>query len=178
MRRLAVLYLLTLMVGFTAEGQPAGGKGELILVSDSAAGTYGYRSEDGKMVIPWGKYPVCFTDTFRNYAIVLDPGKGIVAIDRQFHILYNVFIFDNGPDYPAEGLFRIKVAGKIGYADVASGRVVVKPRFSCAYPFENGVAMVALNCKTRSDGEHSTWDSNEWFYIDKAGIRVQHPKSQ
>jgi hypothetical protein len=71
------------------------------------------------MVVPPGKFPVCNTDTFRNYAIVIEAGKGIVAIDRQGIVLYSVFVFDNGPDDPADGLFRIWMNGKLGYADAA-----------------------------------------------------------
>jgi hypothetical protein len=144
----------------------------LIIVSDSATGTYGYQTAAGKMVIPLGKYQMCFTDTFRNYAIVLDSARGFVAIDRQFHVLYNVFLFDSGPDYPAGGLFRITRSGKIGYANAATGKIAIEPKFACAFPFEKGRAKVAQDCQTRPDGEHSTWISNFWFYINKSGSRV------
>jgi hypothetical protein len=63
-------------------------------------------------------------------------------------------------------------AGKIGYADAATGKIVIRPQFACAWPFEHGVAKVSLNCQTRSDGEHATWISDDWFYINKAGARV------
>ena len=56
----------------------------------------------GEIIIPLGKYAICFTDTFRTYAIVLKSHKGFVAIDRQENILYEVFPFDNGPDYTSE----------------------------------------------------------------------------
>lgn len=173
MQNVAILSLLTLMINSTASGQPQREKGVLILTADTVTNTRGYRDEAGKMVIPFGQYSDCYTDTFRTYATVFESGRGVVAIDRQLRVLYNVFIFDNGPDYPEEGLFRIKVAGKIGYADSASGRIVVKPLYACAYPFENGKAKVALNCKTRAMGEHSTWDSDEWFYINNARQRVK-----
>ena len=154
-------------------GQAPSKKGVLIRVADSAADTYGYKNEAGKIVIPMGKYPVCITDTFRNYAIVLVSGKGFVAIDRQYHVLYKVFIFDNGPDYESDGLFRIKTNGKIGYVDAAKGKIVIRPQFACAWPFENGVAKVALQCQTRSEGEHFAWISDEWFYIQR-GSQVQN----
>jgi hypothetical protein len=172
MRRLAVLLLFTIMASLIAFGQWPKEKGILIRITDTASNTYGYRNEAGKIVVPIGKYSDCYTDTFRNYAMVYVSGRGIVAIDRQYHVLYNVFIFDNGPDYPADGFFRIKVAGKIGYADVVDGRVVVRPQFACAWPFESGMAKVALQCQTRTDGEHSTWVSDEWFYVNKDGARV------
>jgi hypothetical protein len=164
--------LLALMISQKTVGQPVKEKGLLILVSDSATGAYGYRNETGKIIIPMGKYLSCFTDTFRSYAIVDKPGEGIVGIDRQGRVLYSIFIFDNGPDEPSDGLFRIKTAGKIGYADSATGEIVIKPQYACAWPFENGMAKVAAECKTRSDGEHSTWISDHWFFINKNGVRV------
>ena len=171
MKRTTIL-LTVLVTAFAAFGQRQRAGSALILVSDSAKGSYGYKNEAGEMVIPMGKYPICFTDTFRNFAIVLASGKGIVGIDRQEHVLYTVFIFDNGPDDPADGLFRISRAGKIGYADAVTGKIVIEPKFACAWPFEKGLAKVALDCQTRSDGEHSAWISEHWFYINKAGVRV------
>ena len=172
MQRVRVISLVALMISLKTFGQPPRNEGVLILVSDSAAGTYGYRNEAGKIIIPMGRYPVCFTDTFRNYGIVLKRGMGFVGIDRQDRVLYSVFIFDNGPDDPSDGLFRIRASGKIGYADSATGKIVIRPRFVCAWPFENGVAKVALECETRSDGKHSTWISDHWFFINKDGIQV------
>jgi hypothetical protein len=170
--RLQLVSVLMLFTIATTIAQSSKRSDPLILVADFAAGTYGYRTEAGKMIIPLGKYQMCFTDTFRNYAIVLDSARGFVAIDRQFHVLYNVFIFDNGPDYPAGGLFRITRSGKIGYAIAATGKIAIEPQFACAFPFEKGCAKVASDCQTRPDGEHSTWTSNSWFYINKSGSRV------
>ena len=69
-------------------------------------------------IIPFGKYLICFTDKFDKFAIVSAPDKGIIGIDRKENILFNVYVFDNGPDYPSNGLFRIIKDGKIGYADM------------------------------------------------------------
>jgi hypothetical protein len=167
-----VIFLVGLMISLKTIGQERSNKGVLILVSDSAKGEYGYRNDAGTIVIPMGRYPVCYTDTFRDYAIVLKPGNGFVGIDRQERVLYSVFIFDNGPDEPSDGLFRVRVAGKMGYADAFTGKIAIKPQFACAWPFERGAAKVALNCQTRSDGEHSTWVSDQWFYITKNGVRM------
>jgi hypothetical protein len=75
----------------------------------------------------------------------------------------------------ADGLFRIIINNKIGYADSGTGKIVIKPQFACAWPFENGRAKVSANCKTQSYGEHSTWFSDKWFYIDKKGRKVKAP---
>ena len=167
-----IIVFAALLCCFTHRAQSQSDTEAWIRVSDSITGAQGYKNEAGKLVIPQGKYSQCFTDTFRNYAVVLDPGKGYVAIDRQEHAMYSIFIFDNGPDYPSGGVFRIVRDGKIGYADSATGKITVKPIFACAWPFENGMAKVALDCQTQSDGEHSTWVSDHWFYINRAGVRT------
>jgi hypothetical protein len=150
----------------------------LISFFDSTNHTYGFKSLHGKVVIPAGKYDLCFTDTFRTYAIVLLPHVGFVGIDRKEEILYTVFPFDNGPDYVQDGLFRITKAGKIGYADAVTGKIVIQPQFACAWPFKNGEAKVSMQCETKSLGEHSTWISNKWFYIDKKGRTVKGVRAQ
>ena len=172
MQRMVLILLIMLLAHGTSCGQSSGSTSFLVRVADSATGKYGYRDQAGTLVIPLGKYPVCFTDTFRYYAIVSKPGQGIVGIDRQEHVLYPVFIFDNGPDEAQGRLFRIQVDGKIGYADAVTGKLMIPPRFSCAWPFENGKAKVAFDCQTRKDGEYHTWISDHWFYIDDKGRRL------
>jgi hypothetical protein len=177
MQQFRVISILLLITSLKAVGQQPRDKGLWIRISDTATGHYGYRNETNQIVIPIGKYE-CFTDTFRHYAIIFKEGAGFVGIDRQEHVLYSVFPFDNGPDDPANGVFRITAAGKIGYADAATGRVVIQPQFACAWPFEHGTAKVALECETRSDGEYHYWLSDHWFFINKHGVRVKHkPKT-
>jgi len=146
-------------------------KDYLLLINDSITNQYGYHDRSGKLVIPFGKYTMAFTDTFRTHAIVLKSGEGFVAIDRKEKILYHVYPFDNGPDYPVEGLYRIIENGKIGYADL-KGHIVIAPQFTCAYPFENGKARVSMHCTSHTEGEHSYWEGNEWYYIDKKGKKL------
>lgn len=90
-------------------------------------------------------------------------------LDGQKAVVYEVFIYDNGPDYEAEGLIRVMKNGKIGYADAKTYVLVIEPQFDCAYPFENGKAKVSNQCKTVKDGEHSMWESDAWQYVDKQG---------
>ena len=146
--------------------------------NDFSGGTsYGYRNLQGEIVIPLGKYQQCFTDTFKNIAFVSDEkltNSKIVAINRNEKILFEAYMFDNGPDYLEDGLFRIIQNGKIGYAD-KNGVIVIEPKFECADQFENGIARVALDCtlvKDESDPEHSRMESDSWFYIDKKGNKI------
>jgi len=150
-------------------------KDYLISFHDSIKDEYGYRNLSGDTIIPLGKYGIYFTDTFKTYAIVVKPHTGFIAIDRQENILYQVFPFDNGPDIVSDGLFRIIENSKIGYADALTGKVIIIPQFDCAWPFKDGVAKVSTECTERSDGEHKTWLSDNWYYIDKSGKKVNIP---
>lgn len=132
-----------------------------------------YVDKKGKTVLLADEYLMCFTDTFRNYALVLDSENGFVSINRKREILYHLFVYDNGPDYVKEGLFRIIKDDKIGYADSKTGKVVVEPIYQAANPFENGKAKVALLAKKIKNGEHYTWQSNHWIFIDKWGREVK-----
>src|ERR1700733_6541583 len=100
MKNILIIALLTLLVSFKTP------KDFLILKTDKK-GEYGYVNSKGNVIIPFGKYSMCFTDTFKNFAIVLKSGSGFVVIDRMENVKYNVFPFDNGPDYVKEGYFRI-----------------------------------------------------------------------
>ncbi|MBK6946859.1 MAG: hypothetical protein IPH16_01180 [Haliscomenobacter sp.] len=93
-----------------------------------------------------------------------------VLVDSQKTPLYDVFIYDNGPDYPAEGLIRVVKNGKIGYADAKTYAIVIEPQFDCAFPFENGKAKVSNQCQTVKDGEYSVWESDAWQYVDQKGV--------
>lgn len=139
----------------------------------------GYANAAGDTVVPVDKYVTCFSDTFRHYAIVLtkpEAGYSFYLINRKEEVVGKVFIFDNGPDPVSDGLFRIcsdPDCDSIGYASMARG-IVIPPVYPCALPFQNGVAKVALKCKTvrEAGGEHWRWESDAWFHIDKQGRRV------
>ena len=98
----------------------------------------------------------------------LADGKWVIR-DSNKKVLYDIFPYDNGPDYTSDGLFRIVKDGKIGYADEHSYAIVIPPQFDCAFPFENGKAKVSNKCQTVKDGEHSIWESDAWQYLDKKG---------
>ena len=97
-----------------------------------------------------------------------DDGKWVIT-DSNKKTLYEVFLYDNGPDYPSDGLIRVVKNGKIGYADANTYTIVIEPQFDCAFPFENGKAKVSNQCQTVKDGEHSVWTSDAWKYVDKQG---------
>ena len=148
-----IIVLLLLFSGLTSCGQTIKNNDYWISFTDTTKDEHGYKNQNGDIVIPLGRYSFCFTDTFRTFAIVAKPKFGFVAIDRQENILYKVFPYDNGPDYPSDGLFRIMENNKIGYADSKTGKIVIGPKFDCAFPFENGVAQVSI-CFFRLKAAH------------------------
>ena len=137
-----------------------------------------YLTEQGDTIVPYGKYEYCGYDSIAPIGIVVEPHGGIVMINNKGEELFKVMTIDNfQADYVSEGLYRIlDDKGKIGYADTL-GNVIIKPQFQCAWPFQGGHARVAYHGKKNSKDEHSDWESDEWFYIDKNGQRVDVPES-
>ncbi|CAB3917604.1 hypothetical protein LMG26846_05376 [Achromobacter insuavis] len=113
----------------------------------------------------------CFlaSNPFR-YCIYLDKQAGGFRVaDVQLREPYQVYLFDNGPDYPQDGRYRIRLNGKIGYADEETGVIVIAPVYDCAFPFKDGKASVGHGCKNESDGEHRWWSGGDWQSIDRQG---------
>ena len=131
----------------------------------------GYVNISGDTIVAPGKYLYCYTDTLIYFAVVLTKSQECIAIDNHGKKLFQVFWFDNGPDYLSDGLFRILKNGKIGFAD-AKGKIVIEPQFACAFPFNEGKAKVSLECKTIQQDEHNLWQSNQWFFINKTGEKI------
>lgn len=131
---------------------------------------YGYVNFNGDTIIPFDKYNICYSDTIKQFGVVLKDKTGFVGIDKQENVLFEIFPFDNGPDIPSEGFFRIIKKGKIGYAN-SKGQIIIDAQYDCAYPFNNGFAKVSKDCEEIKEGEHFRW-SGEWFYIDTLGNRI------
>lgn len=125
----------------------------------------GYKNKFGEIVIE-PQFQICHTDPLIYYAIVLTADDGWIGIDRKGKFLYRIFTINNEPDQPSEGKFRILKNTLIGYADSGTGKVIIKPKYQCAYPFENGKAIVSRRCYQlhAQDGSMS-WKSDNWKSI-------------
>lgn len=135
----------------------------------------GYVDKNGDIMIPIGKYFMCFTDTFRTYAIVSFKDKpGFIGIDKEEKELFTVFPFDNGPDYISYGTFRIIENSKMGFADT-TGKIIIQPIYDFTFGFDKGLALVNLgghrekSDPTDSNCEYYTWTGGKWGVIDKKG---------
>lgn len=130
----------------------------LVSYGDTTTGEelIGYKDKFGKIKIT-AKYSHVYTDTFYSMAIVIKNWEW-VAIDRNEKIILKPFIFDNGPDYIEEGVFRFVENNKIGFADI-NGRKVIKAIYDFATPFENGLSEYTLGGHKEygKGGEHWWW---------------------
>lgn len=180
MKKYFCYLFLAAVVSSWGQKCPAGQNGYLFLIRDTTPDErYGYVNLQGDTVVPFSRYLMCYTDTIRTIGFALNADNKFVGINKKGNVLFEVFPFDNGPDAPSDGLFRIIKKGKIGYADL-NGKIVIKPRFDCAFPFEKGFASVSMDCRTITKGEHSRWVSDSWVVIDKKGTirKKQAPRPE
>jgi hypothetical protein len=137
---------------------------------------YGFCNEKGDTVIPFGKYHFIYTDTIRTIGFVSKIQQGCIAIDVTGKELFKVYVFDNGPDYVSEGLFRIiDSAKKAGFADM-DGNIIISPQFGDARPFKEGFAAVCMNCYYDNRGGYEACIGGKWGFIDKTGKMVIEPQ--
>jgi hypothetical protein len=147
------------------------GNDYLLSYQDASSGheLTGFKTKGGKIRIK-AKYSHSYTDTFYTLAIVLKDGEWI-GIDRNGKILLKPFIYDNGPDYVVEGLFRFVEKNKMGFADPA-GRKVIPAKFDMVTPFADGIAEYTLggHKEMEKGGEHWTWTGGtEKGFINRSG---------
>jgi WG containing repeat len=144
---------------------------------------WGYKNLNGQVIIE-PQYSHVETDTFSNaIAFVFekryemdDERHGYIAINKQNEFVLKPFIFDNGPDYLEEGLFRfvengaIGAGGKMGFANL-NGEKVIPARFTFVSPFFGGMAAFCYDCQKKYYGEHWKMEGRGGF-IDKNGKEV------
>ncbi len=164
--------------------QEVGSDSELPLVAISAeeyleyGSSVAYVDMKGDTIIPFGNYAYFGTDSLVHYATVLEHlndstwGRKL-AIDKYQNVLFDLVMFDNGPDYFNEGLTRVLRNGKMGFAN-KYGQVVIPCIYDFAKPFVGGKAEVTFDAKEVVGlDEHKIIESEEWFVIDKKGERVE-----
>ncbi len=155
-----LLFILFLSTGSAATGN------RLFLVEKNEL--YGYVNEKGDTLIDC-IYPMAFTDTISSIGFVADDNGKIKCFNNVGRFLFYTFSFDNGPDYPEEGCFRIEDEnGLIGFADTL-GNVVISPRYKFAHPFSGGKAKVTDTGRrvVSQNGEHSVWESDKWYFVSR-----------
>lgn len=154
----------------------------LIAVTDEKYLQYGsnvaYIDSQGDTIIPFGRFAYFGTDTLIHFATVIahsnDSAWGRqIGIDRNQNILFDIVMFDNGPESFHDGLLRVLRNGKMGYAN-RFGQIVIPCIYDYAKWFEDGKAEVTFKAKEYIDmEEHRRIESDEWFKIDKKGNKIE-----
>ncbi len=150
-------------------------------VTDKEYLQYGVRvafiNDNNDTIIPFGKYAYYGTDKLEFYAnVIVQPNDSTygrqIAIDRNQNVLFDIVMFDNGPEPFNENLTRVLRNGKMGYAN-KFGQIVIPCEYDYAKWFENGKAEVTYNAKEYFDlDDHKRVESSEWFVIDKKGKKI------
>jgi hypothetical protein len=148
------------------------------LLSFEQDGRYGFRDVRGTVVIP-AQY-LSVTDFSSNGVAFVADDMGWSCIDTNNKVLLTPYLFDNGPDYVSEELFRYIENKKLGFANPECN-IVIKAEYDFVAPFEEGRAAVCNSCVFVSDGDHSTIKGGSWGYLDKTGklvIPMQYQSAQ
>lgn len=124
-------------------GQKKVNKACLIAYIDTTSGSEltGYKSLNGEIIIK-AKYQNG-DDILCEMAIVLDSKFGFVGINRNDSIILKPYIYDNGPDYLEEGVFRFVENGKIGFANL-KGQKILEAKYDFATPFSFGISEYSI----------------------------------
>ncbi|PIB34094.1 hypothetical protein BFP72_00955 [Reichenbachiella sp. 5M10] len=156
----------------------------LYAVSDEEYLQYGaavsYITAEGDTVIPFGQYAYYGTDSFVHVAhVILHPDDSTygrqVGINRLHDILFDLVMYDNGPEEAHEDLLRVLRNGKMGYAN-DRGQVVIPCIYAYARWFDQGRAEVTFDATQYYDLDHHLRvESDDWFEIDRQGERITTP---
>src|SRR5260221_13236723 len=104
------------------------------------------------------------------FASQLHEGK-VHWLDAKGAVAAEAYVFDNGADYPSEGLARFVRGGKVGFVD-GEAREVIAATWDWADRFRGGRARVCAGCAPVPLGEHFEVHGGEWAVIDRAGKLV------
>jgi hypothetical protein len=167
------LIVILLFINILTFGQK--NKEYLVSFIDSTSGInlIGYKTTAGKITIK-AQFSQTSTDTLTSMAIVLLHSEWL-GIDKNGQVILKPFIYDNGPDYIEEGLFRFVENNKIGFAN-AEGKKIIAAKFDFVTPFSNGFSEYYLGGYRvyEKNQEHWFWKNyREKGYLNKSGQRFK-----
>ena len=136
---------------------------------DPVTQLYGFKDENGKIISP-GQYDLILgadetsgdTKLFHpsqpdtEYLVAVLKNGEISRLSKDGRLRFKSVVIDNGPDYYADGLARFiehtpEGKYKIGFHD-RKGNIVIKPQYSCASSFHQGVSVVCKECWSEEKG--------------------------
>jgi hypothetical protein len=154
----------------------------LFAITDGEYLEYGsnvaYVNKEGDTLIPFGKYAYFGTSSFVHFATVMEHPNDTtygrqVGINAEQQILFDIVLYDNGPEFFRDDLLRVLRNGKMGFAD-RYGKIVIPCKYDYVKWFYDGVVEVSFDAEEYWDRDgHLMVDSDEWFLIDREGNRVK-----
>lgn len=154
--RLTLLYSLRFMLAccmlFLSACKEEGGG--LYRFYDAATELYGFKTENGKIIISPQYTTIEAPDDVALFTPQSGEFKALVPVQKNGHfyrmnsqgaLVFESVYFDNGADYFSEGLARFLKNGKVGFHDV-EGKIVIHPLYDFASPFKGGVSNVCDGC--------------------------------
>ncbi|MBU2912834.1 WG repeat-containing protein [Reichenbachiella agariperforans] len=156
----------------------------LYAVSDEEYLQYGadvsYVTAAGDTIVPFGHFAYYGTDSFTHVAnVILHPNDSTygrqVGINRYQDILFDLVMYDNGPEPLHDGLLRVLRNGKMGFAN-EKGQIVIPCIYDYVQRFDGGQAEVTFEATEYYDlDDHLRVESDTWFDIDRHGKRIITP---
>lgn len=135
---------------------------------EAGDGRFGYRDASGREILP-ARYHAAMEFAPTGVAFVVDD-EGWACIDVTGSVRLRPFVFDNGPDYPSEGVFRYVEGDRMGFADDAC-RPTITAAWAFAGPFAEQRAPVCRGCAP-AHGEHAMPNGGKWGFVDPSGREV------
>jgi hypothetical protein len=135
----------------------------------------GYKDAKGNVILP-ARYIYTYTDTFSHKAaIVIDSVDGPMVIDKTGKKILSPFIYDNGPDYVVENVYRVVDNNKkMGFADL-DGNIVIPTKYEFVSEFKDSMACFGSGYKLEKQGEVSLMTGGKWGFINHKGDTIVPP---
>ena len=131
-----------------------------------ALGDCAHRRPDGSYTVDTEALRLLDFDRWGLATLVIRE-EGYAYVRRDGRALV-VPTFDNAPDEFINGLVRVKIGEKFGYADRRL-KVVIPAIYDGTYRFSNGRARACLGCVSVSDGEHSWYRGGQPVCLERRG---------
>ena len=174
---LLVGFLVTLMIAQTAiAAESCGGQEKLFTYYDGASsafdpdGVYGYKDAEGRVRITPRFRGISHDFWDNGYAYA-----GGFYINMAGERVFEIYPYDNGPDYFYEGLVRYTENGKVGFLD-ACMQVVIPAQFTFASQFWGGHSQICEGCRYEPvypGAEHGEYVGGNRAFINRKGEIVK-----
>jgi hypothetical protein len=142
LRKFTLLSII-IVFGFNANAQKKANYLLPYIDSSLSEPKLGFKNINGSIAIK-AKYSLITFDEAHpkkmyKMALVYSSEHGFIYINRNDSIVLKPYIYDNGPDYIEEGLFRFIENDSIGFANTFFKKII-KAKYNFATPFKNGIA--------------------------------------